>query len=386
MLPTLHDMIQDFLLLFQDESTEHIVIQWHFWTNNHRFLSEIAHHPFFADKNILILDALRKKEIKKVLSKSTGEHYDTIFFFSEAFAFHDITSLLEAYHIRGRIIFTGNPHFPEDSITPFLIPEFSFRQYAESQGTEFSLQKILGLTADMTSLESLASEYLKRGSFPGNLENDDTLEADFSHKIATIQESLFEKEYDDFMNFIRSLALEIGSLFKEDFFAKNLGVSRRKIRKFTELLLNHDIIRQVDAFSENGNTELSRHSKVYFSDLSYYRGALGITYGSAATKMSIRENFVFLELSRKLDGTHELLFWRKKSGTGIAFILRNLTNNKLTPIEISTTVSSRISQTMKGFYQVYGDRVEHGMSLTERDIQTTTWENRPFFILPYYTI
>lgn len=72
--------------------------------------------------------------------------------------------------------------------------------------------------------------------------------------------------------------MNISTLFKEDSIAKNMNISRRKVKKYLDILIKYDIVRKVSPFYEDTNKELSRHAKYYFSDLSFYRGALGPAY------------------------------------------------------------------------------------------------------------
>lgn len=180
--------------------------------------------------------------------------------------------------------------------------------------------------------------------------------------------------------------MNVGELFKADSLAKILNISRRKVHKYTELLLKHHMIIGIWPFIEDQSTELSRHVKIYFSDLSYYHGALWITYFIGSTKRPIIENFVFLELIKKLGNTHELRFWRKKSGTEIQFILINKENKKLTPIEITIRPSKVISKAMKSFYDGYKDRIEYGMLLNESFIWVQNYEDNTFLTIPYAAI
>ena len=113
---------------------------------------------------------------------------------------------------------------------------------------------------------------------------------------------------------------------------------------------------------------------------------MGQTYGLGNSKTSMMENFIFLELSRKLKDTHDIFFWKKKSGTEIAFVLKNRENNKLTPIEVGFSSPRNISQTMKSFYDSYGTRVEYGMFLNEGKIFTSEFGGKSFLTLPFYTI
>jgi len=71
------------------------------------------------------------------------------------------------------------------------------------------------------------------------------------------------------MEYLRVLAMNTGSLFKADQLAKLMGISRRKIHKYTELLLENNIIMPIGPWLQNHVTETSRHVKVYFADLSF---------------------------------------------------------------------------------------------------------------------
>ena len=58
-----------------------------------------------------------------------------------------------------------------------------------------------------------------------------------------MKQELYKKEYSDFDEYLRTLAMNTGNLFKADQLAKLLGISRRKIHKYTELLMEHAIIK-----------------------------------------------------------------------------------------------------------------------------------------------
>jgi predicted AAA+ superfamily ATPase len=63
-----------------------------------------------------------------------------------------------------------------------------------------------------------------------------------------------------------------------------MNISRRKVRKYTELSLKYHLITAVGPFVQDTQVELSRHVKVYFSDLSYYSTILGVAYGHGFSK------------------------------------------------------------------------------------------------------
>ncbi|RAL56091.1 hypothetical protein BLM37_00965 [Candidatus Gracilibacteria bacterium GN02-873] len=386
MFPSQQELVSNFAIFLEENPDANIALKGNFGTNNNGFLYEIEKIDFLLPKNNLILETLEKKKILATLKKNENQTFDYIIFHSEIFDFYEIIDLLDKYAIVGKIIFTTRYFHDESDIATFEIPEISFREYAEHFDEKIAIGEILKGNSNLEIIEGLAHQYLESGSFLQNIENSENVIPNFSEKIQMISEELFEKERGDFQNFIGSIAMNVSTLFKEDYIAKSMNLSRRKIRKYTELLLKYDIIRMIEPFSEDPEKELSRHSKMYFSDLSYYRGAMGQTYGLGNSKTSMMENFIFLELSRKLRDTHDIFFWKKKSGTEIAFVLKNRENNKLTPIEVGFSSPRNISQTMKSFYDSYGARVEYGMFLNEGKIFTSEFGGKSFLTLPFYTI
>lgn len=61
--------------------------------------------------------------------------------------------------------------------------------------------------------------------------------------------------------------MNIGNLFKADQIAKLLGISRRKVNKYTEIALKYDIVKAIGPWVQDAAVETSRHVKLYFSDL-----------------------------------------------------------------------------------------------------------------------
>lgn len=165
-----------------------------------------------------------------------------------------------------------------------------------------------------------------------------------------------------------------------------MNISRRKVRKYTEIILHHHLVHAIGPYVENPETELSRHVKLYFNDLSYMVAALGVTYYHGATKQGIIENFVLLELERKISKTHEIRFYRKKSGAEIAFILIEKMGGKITPIEITQKKSDTIPQSIKSFDESYRENVERYMILNEDTAKQSDYLGKPLMFLPHIAI
>lgn len=231
----------------------------------------------------------------------------------------------------------------------------------------------------------MAEKYLFSGSFLENILFPDDISKKFDALIENISNEVFSGEKENFQAFIEYLPSIIGQLYKEDRIAKDLHISRRKVKKYHDILLKYDIIRVLEPFFSDSSMELTRHPKYYFSDLSFFRGALKERYMIGKNRESVIENFTFLELSKRLDDTHRLYFWRKKSGTNVSFVIQNSNTAGLSPIDISLS-SEKFTPAMKSFYESYLDEVEHAMQLHDRKIHVNTQDQKAFFVLPYWAI
>lgn len=136
-----------------------------------------------------------------------------------------------------------NIHSPEsDEVIVFPIEGISFREYSEGMGTPLDIASIMSGSTDLNELNSLRDMYVRAGSLPANIENPDDIISRFDEKLAIMNQQLFKKEHDTFLEFIRTLAMTTGDLYKEDGIAKMMDISRRKVRKYTELLMEHNMI------------------------------------------------------------------------------------------------------------------------------------------------
>lgn len=180
--------------------------------------------------------------------------------------------------------------------------------------------------------------------------------------------------------------MNVGDIFKEERIAKMMSISRRKVRKYTEILLKYNLIRAVGPWVENLTTELSRHVKVYFSDLAYFHAALGVGYYHGESKQGVIENFILLELDRKLASTHDIRFYRKKSGAEVSFILIERSTGTLTPIEVTTRPTDIIPQSLSIFIETYGSRIDHAMMMNDTLAKQKTIGTTPVIIIPHIAI
>jgi hypothetical protein len=130
----------------------------------------------------------------------------------------------------------------EDNIEYFTLSGISFREYTHEYGHTIDIPDILSGREDITALNKLRDAYIHRGEYGLLSEDDEMNDREFDHQIEVMRAELFEKEYDVFIEFIRTVATGIGDLFKEERIGKLMNVSRRKVRKYTEILMRHGMI------------------------------------------------------------------------------------------------------------------------------------------------
>lgn len=299
---------------------------------------------------------------------------------------YDIRTFIESNLIDSKVIFTTEKKEDIDSVYYFMIPWISFREYAEWNNYPIDISSILWWKTNISTLNILRDEYIHLGQFCENIINPENIDPFWNNILTIMVQKMFEKEKDDFVEYIRTLAMWVGDLFKADRIAKSIGISRRKVHKYTEILMKHKIIKAIWPFWDHPETELFRHVKIYFSDLSYLAIALWVGYYHGSNKQWVLENFIFLELDRKLDDTHEIRFYRKKSGAEVSFVLIDKASWLLTPIDITQRSTDIIPQALRLFEETYHDKVERVMFMNEEKIWQKEMNGKMLIVLPHVAI
>jgi predicted AAA+ superfamily ATPase len=299
---------------------------------------------------------------------------------------YDIRTFVESELIDSKVIYSTETLWTEPDVSYFQIPWISFREYSEWYGNPVEIGVILSGTADIGELNSLRDDYIHLGQYGKNISDPENLEDIWNDKISIMVEELFEKEKDDFIEYIRTLALGVGDLFKEDRIAKMMSISRRKVRKYTELLMKHGFVRAIGPFGDSPDTELFRHVKIYFCDLSFLAIALGVGYYHGPSKQWVIENFIFLELDRKLSLSHDIRFYRKKSGAEVSFVLIDKQSSLITPIDITIRPTDIVPQALRLFAETYSDRIERIMFMNEERVWQKELNWKTLITLPHVAI
>lgn len=332
------------------------------WDYMYTFLESWANVPETFDKNLIIIDT----------EDSKSEEY-----------WENVIEKLSEWQ---RLIFTTEENVEIDSVENIVLWIISFREYADSQWYPIEIWKILAWESDIEKLNQIKETYMERGWYPIHLIHPEKITEDFLYKRTIIESKVFKKESETLMEFMRTLAMNTGNLFKADQIAKLLWISRRKVHKYTDILMNLGIIQSIWPWWPNTFTETSRHTKIYFSDLSFVKSLLWDTYNQWTLKQWAIENFIYLELERKLDESHKISYYRKKSWAEITFILENTTTDSITPVLVTLRESESISQVFRTFDDDYHDKVERYML-----VNWWLWWRKeihwvPLIILPHVAI
>jgi predicted AAA+ superfamily ATPase len=365
-----------------------------FALNEHQYIAIVAPSLWGKTRFIKLLQnaGILDKETTEYAASLDMESFQmqkpkTIVFDSTSISdISNIRTFIESNLLNSRVIFTTTDTGTEEDVSYFEIPWISFREYAEWYGSPIEIWAILAWTANITKLNTLRDEYIHTWQHGYNISNPENIDILWDEKITLMVWELFEKEKEDFVEYIRTLAMWVGDLFKADRIAKTMNISRRKVHKYTELLMKHSIIRAIWPFWDYPETELFRHVKIYFNDLSYLAIALGVGYYHGPTKQWVLENFVFLELDRKLDDSHEIRFYRKKSGAEVSFVLIDKNSGFLTPIDITLRPTDIIPLSLKLFEETYHEKIERVMFMNEEKAWQKELNGKMLIVLPHVAI
>ena len=103
-------------------------------------------------------------------------------------------------------------------------------------------------------------------------------------------------------------------------------------------------------------------------------------------KQGALENFVLIELLRKLEATYDFYFYRKKSGAELTFVVVNRENTLIIPIEVTVRDTDVLSQALRTFDSDYHARIERYMVINNSRSEKKSLEEKQVMILPHIGI
>ena len=207
-------------------------------------------------------------------------------------------------------------------------------------------------------------EYLEWGGYP-EVVMAKTAEEKIDCQVKIFQSYLDEdvklllnrEEYFGFEDVLGYLAKNVGSILIWENMRRDLGLSIVALKKIKEVLDHSFITYHVLPFPMNRADEIKKHQKTYFVDngLLNYVLRKKMLVGSGKRE----ENFVLSQLLKIKQTATDLYFWQRKNGFEIDFILYNLLDKKLIPVEVKSGDTDNIPKIFNTFEAAYGEMVDY---------------------------
>jgi predicted AAA+ superfamily ATPase len=140
-----------------------------------------------------------------------------------------------------------------------------------------------------------------------------------------------------FNNLLKALALQVGSLVNITELCNTVKIARETIERYLFILENTFIIKTVSPFSNNPRKEISKMSKIYFTDTGL-RNIIIKNMGSPHERVdagALIENCVLSQFLKNRLPLQEIHFWRTLAKNEVDFVL--MEGNSSTPVEVKYT-------------------------------------------------
>jgi hypothetical protein len=254
---------------------------------------------------------------------------------------HDLVVLDEAQNVRGigkvlkilvdtypelQIIATGSSTFDlayktGEALTGRVFP---FRLYP------LSLQEVAA-GGGYSVIEPRLERFLRFGLYPALLElNDDDAAMQLDELVANylytdVLAHVGVKRSSVITNLVRLLALQVGSEVSYAELASNLGIDRKTVVSYVDLLEQCFVLFRLGAFSRNLRKEVAKSQKIYFYDLGV-RNAILQAFAPLPLRMDVGalwENFCIVERLKYTNNNGLRMnryFWRTYDQKEIDFI------------------------------------------------------------------
>ena len=248
--------------------------------------------------------------------------------------------LLYDKHVeRVKLIVTGSSSLElkadlQDSLAgrkiAFEVNPLDFEEYLQFRGFEFLdyLHK-KDLPEDIRKkFDEMLEEYLVYGGMPAV-----ALQNDREKKIRLLEEYVSAYINKDiraigkidniggFNNFIKTIAAQAGGLLNVNELSNTLGIDRRHIQKYLDLLEHTFVLGKAAPFLGNIRSQITKMHKMYFFDNGIRNAILGnfLAMDKRGDAGALFENFVFMELRKNI--ADKIFFYRTSGGSEIDFIL-----------------------------------------------------------------
>jgi len=275
---------------------------------------------------------------------------------------------IQAIRPQLKILATGSSGFElknktSDALTGRYL---DFTLYPLSASEMLSVNNVSGNNALMQqSAVALLPTMLTFGFYPGVY--TETAPAQKETQLLKIVESYLFKDILSFQrirnsevikNLSKALAYQIGSVVNENELSKRLGVDRKTVAHYIDILEKTFVVIRVRPLSRNPRREIGRGYKVYFTDLGIRNALIG-DFNPVDLRSDIGflwENFLFIERMKVFANNARNLqayFWRSYGGGEVDYI-EEVAGNKTQAYEFKykDDKTSRGAKLFSGEYNI----------------------------------
>ena len=154
-----------------------------------------------------------------------------------------------------------------------------------------------------------------------------------TYLLRDVRSFVKNQDFVGFNKLLRVLSVQIGNMVNINNLSKNTGLSYNATEEYLHLLEQMYIVRLVEPYYTNKKKVITKMKKVYFTDT----GLRNIIYNDFRApddrldNGAIFENFIYLEMFRKIRKSHKIYYYRTIDGSEVDFVIDTM--RKLISIE-----------------------------------------------------
>lgn len=225
-----------------------------------------------------------------------------------------------------------------------------------------SLHEIQGLDTDKTT-----DALLLDGFYPAIWSGKNISSLLYPHYIKTylerdVRDLLAVKDMDTFHRFLRLCAARIGSIFKANELANELGVAVNTINSWLSVLQASYIVFLLPPFFTNTRKRLTKSPKLYFTDCGLAASLLDIDSSETMNIDKMRghlfENMVVINVLKNIMNsgkTTPIYFYRDSNGNEVDLLIKSSSVYDCVEIKSSQTFHPDFIKGLTNFHKTFPD-------------------------------
>lgn len=214
----------------------------------------------------------------------------------------------------------------------FVMRSLSFSEFLifknENDLASKAEKKLKLLLPEKNKIMNLFEEYMIYGGYPKVVlaqkgEKEEVLREIINSYLKKDIDEYGIRDPSNFLDFLRLLAGQAGSLFNQHEVCATLGIKLAQVKSFLKLLEKTFYIQAVAPFHKNLRKELTKMPKYYFLDLGV-RNYLLKDFRSLSDrpdKGAVVEEAVFIELVNQYPDDRSIRFWRTQNQNEVDFVV-----------------------------------------------------------------